>query len=284
MLRLHCLGLLLLLTVGSPTSAEQPQPVKIIDGLSLPESAAIGPDGRTYVSIMGERDVMGDGSIVVLVDGKAKVFASGLDDPKGLTSWKDDLYVADRTRIWRISKDGKPTVFAAADAFPIAPMFFNDLTVDDQGTFYVADSGNRQGQGGAVFKISPDGKPTKIVTAAERPEIKMPNGVLSDGPNHVLMADFLAGILYRVRLSDGALENIADDLGAADGIVRDDKGNLYVSDWKGGRVFRLPGGNGKPVLIATGFQAAADICLGADGKHLIVPDLKAGTISLLPIQ
>lgn len=284
MLRFHCFGLLFLLSVGTSIAAEEPKSITIIKDLSLPESAAVGPDGRTYVSVMGEREVKGDGSIVVLVDGKAEVFASGLDDPKGLTSWKEDLYVADRTRIWRISKNGKPTVFVAADAFPIAPMFFNDLTVDDQGTFYVADSGNRQGQGGAVFKISSEGKPTKIVTAVERPEIKMPNGVLPDGPNHVLMADFLAGVLYRVRLSDGALERIAEELGAADGIVRDSKGNLYVSDWKGGRIFRLPGGNGKPQLIATGFQAAADICLGADGKHLIIPDLKAGTISLLQIQ
>ena len=41
---------------------------------------------------------MRDGSIMVIVDGKARVFAAGLDDPKGLTSWKQDLDVADRTR------------------------------------------------------------------------------------------------------------------------------------------------------------------------------------------
>lgn len=259
--------------------------VRLVEGLPLPESAAVGLDGKIYVSTFGERDNLTDGAIVTIADGKATIFASGLGDPKGIAFWKGNLYVSDRTKVWRIPSTGKPEVFADANAFPIPPLFFNDLAIDDEGNIYIADSGNRKGEGGAIFRIaSKDKKISVVVSAKDKPEIKMPNGVLPDGKDHVLMADFLAGVLYRVSLADGELESVADELGAADGIVRDAKGNLYVSDWKGGHVYLLPQGKGKPQRIATGFVAAADICLGADGKSLIVPDLTGGTVSTISIE
>jgi sugar lactone lactonase YvrE len=264
--------------------AEDIKSVRLIADLPLPESAAVGSDGRIYVSTMGERDNLTDGAIVTIAEGKATTFASGLGDPKGIAFWKGDLYVSDRTKVWKIPPSGKPDVFAEADDFPIPPLFFNDLTIDDEGNIYVADSEDRKGQGGAVFKIDTNKKITTVVSAKDRPEIKMPNGVLPDGNEHVLMADFIAGILYRVSISDGSLEPLAAGLGAADGIVRDAKGNLYVSDWKGGHIYLIPGGTGKPERIATGFVAAADICLSEDGKSLIVPDLTGGTVSTVSIE
>jgi sugar lactone lactonase YvrE len=276
--------LLAALTPACLVAANQPV-VRLIEGLPLPESAAVGPDGKIYVSTFGERDNLSDGAIVTIADGKATTFASGLGDPKGIAFWKEDLYVSDRTKVWRIPPSGKAEVFADAEAFPILPLFFNDLSIDDEGNIYVADSGNRKGEGGAIFRIAAKDKEISLVVGAKaKPEIKMPNGLLPDGKEHVLMADFLSGILYRVRISDGSLEALADGLGAADGIVRDAKGNLYVSDWKGGHIFLMPGGTGKPERIATGFVAAADICLSGDGKSLIIPDLTGGTVSTVSIE
>ena len=41
--------------------------------------------------------------------------------------------------------------------------------------------------------------------------------------------------------------------------------------------------NGKTKVIADGFEAAADIALVHDNKFLVVPDMKAGTVTFIGI-
>ena len=68
------------------------------------------------------------------------------------------------------------------------------------------------------------------------------------------------------------------------GLARDAAGILYLSDWKGGRVWKLdPKRSGaKPEQYAQTFQSAADIGLSADGKYILVPDMKAGVLYWMP--
>ena len=58
---------------------------------------------------------------------------------------------------------------------------------------------------------------------------------------------------------------------------------LYVSDWKNGRVFSVDK-SGKVKLLKDGFKASADMTLSADGKFLLVPDMKAGELVWLPLH
>src|SRR3990167_9346610 len=128
---LIALGATFLLLSGTVAQAEE---TKTITGLKTPESAVAGRDGRIYVSEINEFGKDGDGQISVIdKDGKATVFATGMDDPKGLAMIGKDLYVADKARILKVAPDGKWQVFAAADAFPATPQFFNDLESDRQG-------------------------------------------------------------------------------------------------------------------------------------------------------
>ena len=55
MMRRYFLCLLVLLTLDAAIFAAERKSTLLVQGLSLPESAAVGPDGRTYVSVMGER-------------------------------------------------------------------------------------------------------------------------------------------------------------------------------------------------------------------------------------
>jgi hypothetical protein len=58
---------------------------KTIAGLKNPESAAVGPDGKVYVTVIGEREKKGDGSVAIVEpSGKITTFATGLDDPHGV--------------------------------------------------------------------------------------------------------------------------------------------------------------------------------------------------------
>jgi len=273
-----------LLVVGS-ASAHADAKFKKVTGLKTPESAVAGPDGRIYVSEIGEFGKDGDGQVSVIgADGKAKPYATGMDDPKGLVFSGGALYVADKNRVLKIGKGGKWSVFAAAEAFPVKPQFLNDLEADAAGNIYVSDSGNiKENTGeGAVYRIGKDGKPAVIVNNVKDKRVVAPNGLLMDGKDRILMVDFLTGVLYRITIKTGAMEKVAEGFGGGDGVVRDRSGLLYISDWASGRIFSLSK-KGDVKLAGSDFKSAADIGLAPDGRHLLVPDMKAGELVWLPI-
>jgi glucose/arabinose dehydrogenase len=269
---------LLLLTATAAAAAPPP----LATGLKTPESV-VQVGGRTFVSCIGEFNTEGDGEVVEIQDGKAVQFATGLDDPKGMVAFNKMLFVTDKTRIWRIDPKGKATVHVAAAAFPTPPIFLNDIAVDTRnGMMYVSDSG-KDGQGGALYAIPPKGgKPRLIVDGKMIPGLTTPNGVCLDGEYFLLLGDWGTGDLYRVKIADGSHEKLADGFGGTDGIAWDYHGKLFISDWKNGKVFGIPKPGEKPQLLAEGFQAAADICLTTDGKSILVPDMKAGTLTAIP--
>lgn len=253
-----------------------------VTGLQTPESVVAGADGRVYVSEIGEFGKDGDGRVSVIdAKGALRVFATGMDDPKGLAFFGNDLYVADKTRVLKVGRDGTWTVLAAADAFPAMPQFLNDVESDSQGNIYVSDSGDLQGKGGALYRINKNGKVARVL--GDNPEVLAPNGLLMDGRGAMLEVDFVSGILYRIHLRDGRMEKIAEGFGGGDGVVRGPGGVLYVSDWKNGKVFSV-GRQGDVQLLKDGFQAAADIGLSKDGKYIVVPDMKAGEVVWVPMR
>ena len=118
----------------------------------------------------------------------------------------------------KIDADGKTAVFAAADAFPVEPLFLNDVAIDGQGVLYVSDSGDLEGGHGAVFRISPDGKATLVTDSSKAKTVKGPNGLLVDDAGHVLMLDFVSGELSRVNLDDGKLQRYVTGFLGGDGL------------------------------------------------------------------
>ncbi len=257
---------------------------KTISGLHMPESVVQGKDGKVYVSEIGEFGKDGDGQISVIDKaGKLTPFATGLNDPKGLAFIGKDLYVADKTQILKISPDGKSTVYTDASAFQSTPQFLNDLVADPLGNLYVSDTGDMKGSGGAIYRITKDGKATLVIDGSKDERIKGPNGLLVDKSGHTLLeVDFVSGILYSYDMKAGTLTKLAEGFGGGDGLVYGAKGQLYVSDFNNGKVFSVKGS--EVTLIKDGFKASADIALSNDGKYLLVPDMKAGELIYLPVH
>jgi len=268
--------------IPNVSAAELPKP--LVTGLKNPESVCVGPDGRIYMTVIGAFDKDGDGAVLVLDGDKAVPFATGLDDPKGMVAFKDSLFVADKKRVVRIDRKGKVTVVADEKAFPIPPIFLNDLAVDEMGMLYVSDSGDLKGTGGAIFKIGPKSKVTLVADAKTNPALKIPNGLLNDGMSHLLFVDSMSGELHRMTIASGKSEKIADGFGFGDGLVFDAFGRLFVSDWKGGKVWVIARPGDKPILMAEGFKSAADICYDRVRNRILVPDMTAGTVTAIPAQ
>jgi sugar lactone lactonase YvrE len=171
------------------------------------------------------------------------------------------------------------------DAFPQPPMFLNDLAFDGSGNLYVSDTGDiEKGGKGAIFRITPAGKVTMVISEAKNPAIKSPNGLLFESSGKLLVVDFATGELLRLDVAKGDVQKLADGFGGGDGLARDAAKMLYVSDWKNGRVWKLNLGQqgAKPEPYDQSFKASADIALSRDGKFILVPDMKAGTLMWLP--
>ncbi len=118
---------------------------------------------------------------------------------------------------------------------------------------------------------------------SKNPQVLGPNGLLVNPQGELLEVDFVSGTLYKVDLNSGELTKIAEGLGAADGLVQASDGTYYVSDWEGGKVFSVSQ-DGQVKLLKDGYAAAADIALSADGKEILVPDMKGGALARLPVQ
>ena len=272
--------LLLALLATFNAYAKAPLPTKIT-GLKMPESVLQAKDGSIYVSEIGEFGKDGDGQISKIdKKGNVTVFATGMDDPKGLAMIGDKLYVADKNRVIEIKQDGTWQVYGAQMAFPSTPVFLNDLVADKMGNLYVSDSGTLK-DGGQIYKIAKDGTIT-IVVDSKNPDILAPNGLLFEGRNNLLEIDFESGILYRVNISTGATSKVAEGFGGGDGLVRTKSGKIFISDWKSGKVYEAVAG--KVRLIKEGYKASADIALMQDGKTLMVPDMKAGELDFIEIK
>lgn len=277
--------LALLLSAFIPVAQAAPLSTQKISGLKMPESVVQATDGRVFVSEINGFGVDGDGQISVIEAGQVKLFAKGLDDPKGLAIIGQSLYVADNKRILKLAlsgtKQGQAEVFAAATAFPVMPLFLNDLEADLAGNLYVSDSGDLKGKGGAVYQINAQGQVRLLISGQQDNRILAPNGLLMDDTGDVLMVvDFASGILYSYNLATKQLLDIAEGFGGGDGVVHHANGSMFVSDWKNGKVFRLDM-NGEVTPLAATYQSAADIALTKDEKVLMVPDMKAGELDFI---
>ena len=115
----------------------------------------------------------------------------------------------------------------------------NDIAKRDE-VIYISDSGdllNDKG-GGRIFRVDSDKKVTVLVDKSNSKLIRSPNGLSTHQDGYLMFNDFENGFLFKVNLTDNKVEKIGEGYGAADGLVMADN-NLYLSDWKNGKVFKL---------------------------------------------
>ena len=270
-------NLFLMILVGLTLNGCGSNADKKFEGFMMPESVAEGPDGSVYVSEIGERDVDKDGKISKITrDGTIETVASGLFDPKGIVFYKDKLYVTDRDAVIEVDLDGTWQVYAGTMLFPKVPVFFNDIDVSSNGTLYVSDTGDFK-ESGFIFAVKPSGEIGLLFEGNDF--IKAPNGVLVLDDSKLLIVDW-AGDLLEGDLKSQDVIKLGEGFEGGDGLaIKND--TIYISSWTKGTIYSFK--NGKTTLIAEGFEAAADIALVHDKKVLVVPDMKAGTVTFIDI-
>jgi hypothetical protein len=288
-----------LLLATTNAFAQAPRVVKV--GVR-PESVVKGFGGKYFVSVMGEQKDA-DGGIKVIDGDVVKDFAVEMDEPKGMCFTGKLLIVSDVKRVWRVDEKGNKSLLADEDDFPNPPSFLNDVACEPGNkAIYVSDMGAntkmRDPQSklwpldsdqakalpaiGRIYRIGLNQKVTVAVDS--KADMPCPNGVTAPAKGRLLIAEFFTGTIFEAR--GKKLEPLTTGLRGADGL-EEDRGTIYVSSWEQGKVWRFKRPQGKkpaePTVIAEGYQAAADFYLDRQAKQLVLPDMKAGTVTFLPL-
>jgi hypothetical protein len=247
------------------------QPAWIIEGIDTPESVIeVSYKHQNYFLVSAiEGDYFtkdGKGSLVK-INGRGEIldlhWVSGLNAPKGLAQYKDKVYVADIDQI--VIVDIKNASIVEKISVPEA-IFLNDVTVDQQGTVYVSDTGN-----GRIYRL----KDHKVDVYLEG--LTSPNGLWAE-PDRLLVgaANQLIGFDKHKQPKTISADFPMD----IDGITPWKCNSYLVSSWAGQISFVSKKGEQTLLLdsVAEGINTA-DIMYSEKAKLLFVPNFFHNSVS-----
>jgi len=288
------LPLLILIWNGCSCDSTGPQTNFPIEVGQRPESITKGWGGLYYVTVMNGSE-KGDGVVKVIQGDTVSVFATGLNEPKGIAFVTDHLVVSDINRVMKIDSGGNISVLAGPDAFQHTPSYLNDIAADADGDgIYVTDMGaNTKMRGpdglwpldspeaaampviGRVYHLRMDG--TVSLTIDSNPLMTNPNGVGVGNDGQLLVGAFFKGNFLIHK--DGKLSVlVAEQLRGADAVEQDSHGNYYASSWSQAKVWKISEDGSSVHTLKDGFQSAADFYLDEPNNRLLLPDMLAGKV------
>ncbi len=260
-----------------------------------PESVALGFGGRLYVSVQNAEG-MGDDGEIKMVDGDTvTTFVGGMKEPKGIAFVNNYLVVTDLTKVWKVDASGTKSVLA--ESFPQPVLFLNDAAAEPGSqSVLITEMGQVMKAFNAgvlwpttsmeasqimpvarVYRITvPAGQVSVAVDSSQ--DMLLANGVTAPAAGRMLIAEFFFGNI--LEFSGGALKTLASGYRGADGIELDTMGNIFVSSYTQGKVWKLDsaGKNEQVILDGRGFGSTADHYLDIANKRLVIPDTGKGTL------
>ena len=281
--------LMVVAIVGFPPrsahSAEPPAP--LVTGLKNPESVAVGPGNRIYVTDIGEFDKDGDGGVFVIDKGKAVPVRQRADDPKGIVALPELALRHRQDRVLQDRRQGQGRrCFAAADAFPTPPLFLNDIAVDRERHALRQRLGRPRRARAAPSTASPRrARSASSPTPRRWPGLHTPNGLRHGRPVAPARRSTSAPASCTASTSPTARREGRRRLRRRrrPGLGHATAGSSSATG-RPARSSSSPGPARSRCCWPTGFKSAADICLDPTGKRILVPDMKAGTLTALPDQ
>lgn len=264
--------------------------MEISEGILHPESVLYSPEHDVFfVSNVASGNPMESKPVGYMSkisrDGKkiTAKWVTGLHAPKGMAIKGDFLYVADVTRVQKISISKSRIV----KTFNIkGSKFLNDVVADAAGNIYISDMMTDE-----LHRIQND----KWSVWIKDPRIFALNGLFTDGKEHLLSVRWgddmnpetfvtkTPGDMAVIPFSEPQeISNEKVIQGNLDGIAVDAKGNLWISDWLNGNIFRMSK-QGKVKKMFNLGQGAADLTILKDHNILVVPQMNQNKIIFIQL-
>ncbi len=212
-----------------------------------------------------------DGSII---DSR---WATNIRNPMGMRVSGKRLWVNNITEIIGINlKDPSDRIVYSIDD----AILLNDLATDSSGYAYLSDSMNSRvvridlatGENSTFISTLPS-SPNGLLVHGDRLYIAS-WGIMSEQPEE--RAEWItqtAGDLYWVSLkeSENVRHIVAPELGNLDGVEIDQQGNIYVSDWENGKLYKISSSNKTVIELGQYKQGLADLGLNSLTGELVLP-------------
>ena len=276
-------GVIALISVA--VLAEQPT-------FSQPESAYFYTSGSTDPGVYFISSTNGDdmGWVSKLAADGSMInsrWATDLRNPMGMRVSGNRLWINNTTEVVGLNLDNPSDRIV----HPIdGAISLNDLATDSSGHAYLSDSMNSRvvrvdlatGENSTYISTLPS-SPNGVLVQGDRLYIAS-WGVMSDRPEE--RAEWItktAGDLYWVSLKDSTKSRhiIVPELGNLDGVEIDQKGNIYVSDWESGKLYKISSGTKTVVGLGQYGQGLADIGLNSLTGELALPVMLSNEVLFL---
>ena len=262
-----------------------------VQGLKTPESFIADPStGNYFISNIngggpGGKDDDGfitkldkDGKVINLafVDGKNKDIT--LNAPKGLDIIGNVIYVSDIDFVRGFDKEtGK--LLHDLDFKAFNPSSLNDLTHDSQGNLYVSDW-----IGNFIFTIETRNN-HKVSMVAKGNTLGGPNGLnIHPKTNKLINVTWETGKVQEID-SSGSIKILVEDkrFKTLDGIDFDNNGNMFVSSFTGGEVYKITP-DLKVDVFLKGLTSPADINIDKKNNLLLIPSFEGNSAKTAVIK
>ena len=259
---------------------------------SQPESAYFFTSGSTDSGVYFISSTNGNGVGWVsklAADGSVidSRWATDLPHPMGMRVSGNRLWVNNITEVVGINLDDPSDRIV----HPIdGAISLNDLATDSFGHAYLSDSLNSRvvrvdlvtGENSTYMSTLPS-SPNGVLIQGDRLYIAS-WGVMSDQPEE--RAEWIteiAGDLYWVSLKDAKKSRhiIVSELGNLDGVEIDQKGNIYVSDWESGKLYKISNETKMVIGLGQYGQGLADIGLNSHTGELALPVMLSSEVLFL---
>ena len=261
-----------------------------LSNFDTPESFAVDPeDGSYYVSNINgqpaEKDGNGyiskinaGGSLVIqrFIGGKKGEMV--LHAPKGIVIVGKNLFAADIDSVKVFDKEtGK--LMRNIDFSKFGAKFLNDITDDGRGVFYVSDTMTNQ-----IFKFDSRDKYT-VTVFKEGKELGGPNGVrVNPKSKNLMVVTWGSGQILEID-RQGGIHVLKRGLSGLDGIDYDNEGNLYVSSFEKGEIYKIAyWGRGAITTFLNGLVTPADISCDRNKNEILIPSFKGNTVTTQPLR
>ncbi len=204
-------------------------------------------------------------------------WATNIRNPMGMRVSGKRLWVNNITEIIGINlKDPSDRIVYSIDD----AILLNDLATDSSGYAYLSDSMNSRvvridlatGENSTFISTLPS-SPNGLLVHGDKLYIAS-WGIMSEQPEE--RAEWItqtAGDVYWVSLkeSENVRHIVAPELGNLDGVEIDQQGNIYVSDWENGKLYKISSSNKTVIELGQYKQGLADLGLNSLTGELVLP-------------